>query len=166
MWKDIPNWETLYEINEYGDVRNKLSNKLIVGDNNSIGYSRVCLYNKNHNPQKQRFFRHRLVAQLFVDNPNNYKEVNHIDHNINNCKFTNLEWVDRIQNELDSRKYGSKEYKPYRVIYADGTCELFDTKGQLARKLNMTSKMIGHWLHKRSFSYVNHGILNIEWIAV
>lgn len=166
MWKDIPNWETLYEINEYGDVRNKLNNKLIVGDKNSTGYPRVCLYNKKHNPQKERFFRHRLVAKLFVDNPNNYKEVNHIDHNINNCKFTNLEWVNRIQNELDSRKYGSKEYKPYRVIYTDGTCELFDTKSQLARKLNITSTAIGHWLHKRSFSYVNHGILNIEWIVV
>ena len=52
MWKDIPGWEDLYEINEYAIVRNKLNGHIIVGDTNSAGYERVCLYNKKHTPQK------------------------------------------------------------------------------------------------------------------
>ena len=56
MWKDIIGWEKYYEINEHGDVRNKLTKHLVIGDKNSVGYMRVCLYNKNHNPKKQRFF--------------------------------------------------------------------------------------------------------------
>nr|DAF58691.1 MAG TPA: NUMOD4 motif protein [Siphoviridae sp. ctxMM9] len=55
MWKDIPEWEDYYEVNENGEVRNKITKKLIVGDINNAGYYRVCLY---HKPRKQRFFRH------------------------------------------------------------------------------------------------------------
>ena len=41
---------------------------------------------------------HRLVAETFIDNPNNYKEVNHIDENtFNNC-VSNLEWCNRKYN--------------------------------------------------------------------
>ena len=49
MWKDIPEWEDYYEVNENGEVRNKITNKLIVGDINNAGYYRVCLY---HKPRK------------------------------------------------------------------------------------------------------------------
>lgn len=41
---------------------------------------------------------HRLVAQAFVPNPNNYKEVNHIDYNTKNNSSYNLEWCTRMQN--------------------------------------------------------------------
>ena len=46
MWKDIKGWESYYEVNEYGEVRNKLNQKLIIGDCNNIGYQRVTLFNK------------------------------------------------------------------------------------------------------------------------
>ena len=45
MWIDIIGWENLYAINEYGEVKNQITNNLIVGDINSAGYARVCLYN-------------------------------------------------------------------------------------------------------------------------
>lgn len=83
MWKDIPTREDVYEINENGDVRNKITGNLIKGDINNAGYYRVCLYKK---PRKQRYFRHKLVAELFIPNPDNYKEVNHIDGNKGNKK--------------------------------------------------------------------------------
>ena len=31
-WKDIPGWEEYYEINNYGEVRNKKSSHILVGD--------------------------------------------------------------------------------------------------------------------------------------
>ena len=62
IWKDIKNWEEFYEVNEFGDVRNKITKRFLIGDINSSGYYRVCLYNKTHFPEKERFFRHRLVA--------------------------------------------------------------------------------------------------------
>ena len=94
MWKTIPDWEN-YEVNEYGEVRNKSTQKLIIGDINNAGYQRVCLYNS---PAKKRFFRHRLVAELFLENPNEDQEVNHIDGNKNNNHISNLEWSSRASN--------------------------------------------------------------------
>ena len=35
IWKDIPNWEEYYEINNYGEVRNKKSKNILIGDKNS-----------------------------------------------------------------------------------------------------------------------------------
>lgn len=42
---------------------------------------------------------HRLVALAFIDNPNEYKEVNHIDCNPLNNRVDNLEWCTHRQNE-------------------------------------------------------------------
>lgn len=54
MWKDIKNWENTYQISDSGDVRNKITGNIIKGDRNSSGYFRVCLYDKNHIPEKNK----------------------------------------------------------------------------------------------------------------
>ena len=41
---------------------------------------------------------HRLVAELFVDNPHNHNVVNHIDENRSNNKAENLEWTTHAKN--------------------------------------------------------------------
>lgn len=41
---------------------------------------------------------HRLVALTWIDNPNNYPEVDHIDNNIQNNKVENLQWCTRQMN--------------------------------------------------------------------
>lgn len=164
MWKNIKNWEDYYEISDSGEVRNKRTKHLVIGDKNSCGYYRVCLYNKNNIPSKQRFFRHRLVAEHFIENPNNFQEVNHKDHDLKHNYVSNLEWCTRIENELDSRRYGSKQYKPFKVVYLNGDMKIFDTKPMLATKLNVSRSLIKLWLSKHSKTYTNYGIMSIEYI--
>ena len=62
---------------------------------NSDGYYIAKLNLNNH---LKSIAIHRLVAQAFIPNPNNYKEVNHIDCNRKNNVFTNLEWCTHKQN--------------------------------------------------------------------
>ena len=127
MWKDIKNWENIYQISDSGDVRNKITGNIIKGDINSSGYFRVCLYDKNHIPEKQRFFRHRLVAEHFIPNPFGYQEVNHKDHNLEHNYVSNLEWCTRNDNELDSRMFGTKKYRPFKVIFKNNDIKIYDT---------------------------------------
>lgn len=165
MWKSIIGWEGYYSVNENGDVRNDLKGNLIVGDTNSSGYYRVNLYNKNNTPPKQRFFRHRLVAMHFLENPFNKRAVNHIDGDKSNNHTSNLEWVTDKENELHSRKViNVKSYKPFMVSYNDGTVKYFDVKSDLASELNLTNTAIKHWLHGKSQGYTKYGILEIKYI--
>lgn len=53
---------------------------------------------------------HRLVAQAFIPNTNDYKEINHIDENKLNNKVDNLEWCDRIYNIRYSLSKSVKQY--------------------------------------------------------
>ena len=105
MWKSIKEWEGLYSINENGDIKNDKTGKLIVGDINNCGYCRVCLYDKQNN-RKQRYFRHRLVAMHFLDNPDNYEQVNHIDGDKTNNNVNNLEWCTQSHNCKESHRLG------------------------------------------------------------
>lgn len=164
IWKDIKGWEDFYEVNNKGEVRRKRDGYYIKGDINSTGYYRVCLMSAKHNPSKQRFFRHRLVAEHFIDNPNEYKEVNHKDHDLSNNSVENLEWCTRRYNEIDSHKNGNKPYKPFRVLFNNGEEEIFDSKPLLAEKLNVTRTLIKYWLNGKIKSYPKYGIKEINYI--
>ena len=139
IWKNIPNWEEYYEINNYGEVRNKKSNYMLIGDKNSTGYMRVCLYNKN---KKFRFFRHTMVAKLFLDNPNNFKEVNHIDGNKENNYVGNLEFCDRKHNEREAHRTGIKKYKPFVVKFNTGECKKYEFAMELATEINVSKRTV------------------------
>lgn len=59
------------------------------------GYERVALCRDGKNYEMRV---HRLVAEAFIDNPNNLPQVNHKDFNRRNNVFTNLEWCDDYTN--------------------------------------------------------------------
>ena len=161
IWKDIPGWEQYYEINDCGDVRNKKNNHLLVGDKNSSGYMRVCLYNKN---RSFRFFRHIMVAKLFLDNPNNFNEVNHIDGNKNNNNVSNLEFCDRKHNEREAHRIGIKKYRPFVVTFANGTCKEYEFTTDLATEINATKRTILNYLQGKSKGYLKRGISSIKYL--
>lgn len=80
-----------YEITREGQVINKHTGRILKPQPNGKGYLRVSI------GQKLRFV-HRLVAEQYVPNPNNYEQVNHKDGNkLNNCA-DNLEWVSNQMN--------------------------------------------------------------------
>jgi hypothetical protein len=89
MWKDIEGFEN-YKINEDGEIVNKRTNHKLKHSINEKGYHKVCLQKDD---KKYKTGVHRLVAKAFVSNPNNYREVNHIDENKNNNNYRNLEWL-------------------------------------------------------------------------
>ena len=78
-----------YAIYDDGRVWSNKSKKFLLPYKMPTGYLRVTLRKEGRPHYK---YVHRLVADAFVDNPNNYKEINHKDENKSNNDFTNLEW--------------------------------------------------------------------------
>ena len=88
-----------YEITKNGEVINKRTQHILKPQKNSKGYLRVMICGK-------KYFVHRLVAEKYIPNPNNYEQVNHIDGNKLNNNVDNLEWVTNKMNREHAVKTG------------------------------------------------------------
>lgn len=108
LWKDIIGYEGYYQISSFGQIRSLLTNKILIGDTNNLGYKRVTLYS----PVKKRFFIHRLVALHFCDGYQENLVVNHKDGNKTNNKAENLEWVTHSENDLHAFKNNLRKTYP------------------------------------------------------
>lgn len=132
-WRPIKDFEGYYEVSNYGNVRslnyrhtNKTEQMRL---STVLGYKTVQLKAGG----KQGSYKvHRLVANAFIPNPNNYPQVNHIDENKQNNSVSNLEWCNakynnnfgtrgnRIRNSL---RENSPENKPVALLDKNGNIQ-------------------------------------------
>ena len=92
IFLDIKEYEGLYKVSNYGRVislHNKPYIRLMIFHITNNGYYRLNLFN---NSIRKHYFIHRLVAEAFIPNINNYPCINHIDENKLNNNINNLEW--------------------------------------------------------------------------
>ena len=104
MWKQVLGYENAYMINEYGDLRN-CKGELINKQNRADGYLQYQLCKKGI---RRSVKVHRLVAIHFVENPNSYNIVNHIDGDKLNNYYKNLEWCTYKENNQHAWDTGLK----------------------------------------------------------
>jgi hypothetical protein len=100
--RDIPDFP-LYQISENGEVYNKITGlelKQQFDNNNGYSHIRLCKDGKGHTKRI-----HRLLAEIFIDNPLNKPCVDHIDMNKLNNKLENLRWVNYSENNTNKLTY-------------------------------------------------------------
>lgn len=104
---DIKNFEN-YQVTDDGKIWSKNTNKFLnqfdVG-----GYLRVSLYKEG---KCYPTFVHKIVAEAFVENPNNYTEINHKDENHYNNSASNLEYCTHTYN----MRYGTRTQRQINSI--------------------------------------------------
>ena len=102
IWKDIPNYENLYQVSNIGNIRTKktLKNRRIAYTH---GYPSIILRKNN---KYRNLTIHRLVAQAFIPNPNNYNVVNHINGDKTDNRIENLEWCTHKHNTQEAYRLG------------------------------------------------------------
>lgn len=146
--KDYPN----YEITDTGKVLSKYLMGELVQRVGKKGYAYVNLYNEHGRKTKKI---HRLVAETFIPNPNNFPMVNHKDGNKLNNRVDNLEWCTPSENiqhavrtglinyftELrretsinNGKKGRSRKVKAMQI--STGHCKYFDSATEFAKFIN------------------------------
>lgn len=97
-YKDVK--EDMYEVSNYGRVRNTLTGKNVALIKNKGGYIYAHLMCENNFRKSMKD--HQLVATAFIPNPNNKPIVNHMDLNPSNNYYKNLEWCTQEENVFHS----------------------------------------------------------------
>jgi hypothetical protein len=93
-----------YDISNFGQVRNRATGRLLKPSEDTAGYLHVRL-RKNNKSHTQRV--HRFVCEAFVDNPNNYKCVDHIDRCKTNNHVSNLRWASHSMNSKNKKSFSN-----------------------------------------------------------
>lgn len=121
VWKDIKGFENLYQVSNLGRIKSLkrynpnpkyIEERILKTKIKKNGYVEVGLYKKG-----KKYFKtvHRLVADVFVDNIKNKKEVNHKDGNKQNNNADNLEWVTRSENQKHAFKLGLQKVSEHAI---------------------------------------------------
>lgn len=97
VWKDIEGYNGMYEVSNYGRVKSNYSDRILKQAIDNRGYYR-CSLSKNDTLTTYKV--HRLVAEYFVENPENKPEVNHKNGNKLDNRAVYIEWCTKSENMI------------------------------------------------------------------
>ena len=143
VWKDVVGYEGLYKVSDKGNVhsveriiRGKKWGGITLKPRYARGgYIQVGLYEDGKVKNK---YIHRLVAEAFIPNENNYLEINHKDENKTNNHVENLEWCTRRHNNNHGTRIErvvQKQSKKVRAVNVEtGEVLIFSSTNEAGRK--------------------------------
>ena len=99
VWKDIPDYEGLYQVSNLGRIKslnfNKTGKEKIMKPRTGNRYYMIALWK---NGIRKDYLLHRIVAETFIPNPENKPFINHKDENCFNNSINNLMWCTHKEN--------------------------------------------------------------------
>ena len=154
-WKTITEASN-YEVSTNGQVRNRTTKKILKGRLSKNGYLQVSI--KIDATQKfcNRYI-HRLVALHFIQNPNNKREVNHIDGNKENNTLSNLEWVTSSENQKHRHLIGNKKTSNRHI-------GMFNKKGEMVKDFNSILEAVAYF-NKTSRVNIDNALQGKQYTA-
>lgn len=118
IWKPVKGLEERYEVSNLGRVKSKGGEVPVPNGGTRIWPERIMKLGRTNfgylkvglrtNDGEKVYFVHRLVAEVFSDNPYGKLQVNHIDGDKTNNKADNLEWVTPSENTRHALRTGLK----------------------------------------------------------
>ena len=135
QWKDIAGFEGKYQVSNLGRVKSlkyHRANKektLAVRGAVRRGKERYFYVTLSKDNKTAVRYVHRLVAECFVNNPDNKPYVNHKDGDIHNNNADNLEWVTPLENNIHAMRilgrYPHKGFKFDKCKASKKVCQIY-----------------------------------------
>jgi hypothetical protein len=161
LWKDVRNYEDLYEVSNTGKIRAKRTGLILKLMDNGAGYMGVSLCKGG---VYHRRYIHRLVAQAFIPNPEGKPQVMHLDHNSKNNHVSNLAWGTQKENTLQGIRDGRINSKPRgktkKLTLEDRAKAVIYKK--LGKGVQDTATLLG--FPRTTISSVHNGRSAPEWV--
>jgi hypothetical protein len=140
-WKDIAGFPG-YMVDTLGRVYSHNAERTLAATYNSQGYYRVSLCKEGKSYERTI---HRLVAETFIPNPENKKEVNHKDGRKWNNVLSNLEWNTTSENALHrNRVLGKINGQKAIILERDNERHEFKSYKTAAEFLGMCKSSISN----------------------
>ena len=134
-WKQIDGFEDRYAVSSKGRVMNLKTGRVLKNKISANGYAYVDLCNGDGKPKW--ISAHRLVAEAFIDNPDNLPQVNHRNEIKNDNRVENLEWVSASQNTRHSIYQSSCKINQLTL---DGELvKVWDSSEQIKREMGFSA---------------------------
>ena len=155
---------TDYLISDKGKVFSikRKSLKLLKSTKSSSGYRKVRL---SINGKIYNRTIHRMVAETFIPNPKNKKEVNHKDGNKSNNNVSNLEWTTRKENAIHAYDHGlfgigeSFSASDISNSQCEKICKLLENTDystvKISKMVNCSKKIVRDILHKYTWKHIS-----------
>lgn len=121
------------------------------------GYKSITLCRNN---QQKTYFIHRIIAMLYIDNPNNYPQVNHKNSIRTDNRIENLEWCTQSMNNQHAFDHGNKSPT---IGESCGTSKLtekniIEIRDMLSRKIPQSKIAIKYGVKQSTISKINTGL--------
>lgn len=143
IWKPIPGYEGQYEVSNQGRVLSVRSSRFLKPNVMNHGYVCVHLYSGGRQTRAVKTI-HQLVAQAFVLNPHNCREVNHKNFIKHDNRIENLEWVTRKENVAHALAAGRRVRPEKRVRGIDlRSKQIVTFESQIAAEIALRGKQTG-----------------------
>lgn len=160
IWKEIIGYEN-YLISSDGRIKSKKYNAEMK-PTISNGYLRIGLHK---NGKQTTYAVHRLVAIAFIDNPKDYKQVNHKNGIRDDNKVENLEWCDNSINQLHRihilKRRNLRGEEKMETILTENQVKLIPTLllsktcTEIAKEYKVGKTTITEIVKGRSWKYLN-----------
>lgn len=141
IWKEVPGFETKYAVSSFGNVKNLKRNKLLSPSKSKTNPYWKFSLGIGVKDKAWSIPVHRLVAMTFLPNPDNLPEVHHIDHNKENNRLDNLQWVSKSDN-IKAAIAAGKHHGGFKVGIKHHSSRFTDTQIKWMREL-----------HKEGYTY-------------
>lgn len=136
-WKKVREREN-YSVSTEGTVRNDKTGRILKPHKGTAGYYQVMLGRKT-----SPLYVHRLVAQAFIQNPNNLPQVDHINGNKLDNRAENLRRLSVSDNCWSFGYYERKEHRKKKIrAFNHEKTMLFPSRNDCAKYFGLNKSRI------------------------